>query len=319
MTKKKILITGCAGFIGSNLLDALLKKNFEIIGIDNFSTGKKKFIKKNLNNKSFKFYNFNLINKKKLVNISKNVDIVYHLAANADVRNGFNNSNIDLKQNIIVTHNVLESMKINKIKKIIFTSTASVYGDTNIFPTKEKSPINRQTSLYAASKLSCESLITAYSEGYGINCWIFRLVSNLGENYSHGHIYDFTKAYFKGKKTLKVLGNGYQNKSYLYVGDCINALLLALFKKRYRVNVLNLGYPGSLTVKKSLNIILKKLEWEPKLTFENKKEGWKGDNPKIILNISEIKKIGWKPYVKMKQAVELTVDFLVKNKWVFKL
>jgi UDP-glucose 4-epimerase len=318
MIKKKVLITGCAGFIGSNLLNNLLKRNFDVIGIDNLSTGKKKFISRNLSNKKFKFYNFDLLNKKKLISVSKKVDVVFHLAANADVRNGFKNPTVDVKQNIQVTHNILECMRINKIKKIIFTSTASVYGDSKEFPTKENISIFRQTSLYAASKLSCESLITAYSEGYGIDCWIFRLVSNLGENYTHGHIYDFTRAYLQGKKKLGILGNGYQNKSYLYVGDCVNALTMALFKKRSKVNILNLGNPRSLTVKQSLKIILKRLKWSPQLSFEKKKQGWIGDNPKIILDVNEIKKIGWKPYTTVEEAVKLTVNFLVNNKWVFK-
>lgn len=318
MNKKKFLVTGCAGFIGSNLIENLLKTKNHVVGVDNLSTGKKKFINKNLKNENFKFYKLDLLDLNKLKKISKNVDTIFHLAANADVRHGFNKPYKDLEQNIIVTHNILENMRVNKIRKIVFTSTASVYGDTNKFPTKEDTFIYRQTSLYGASKISCESLITAYCEGYGMECWIFRLVSNLGKNYTHGHVFDFTKAYLKKKKILNILGDGSQNKSYLHVDDCVRALLLPLYKKRKKINILNLGNPLSLSVKQSLKVILKKLNWSPVLKFEKKKQGWIGDNPKIILDIREINKIGWRPQIKIKDAVEKTVDFLLKNKWVFK-
>ena len=190
MKKKSILITGCAGFIGSHLVDFYLKKKYHIIGIDNMSTGKKLFIESALKNKNFKFYKVDLY-KKNIDKYFKNIETVFHLAANADVRFGLNHRSRDIEQNVLVTHKILEAMKKNNVKKIMFSSTGSVYGESDQIPTKEDAPFPIQTSLYGASKLSAESLISAYCEGYDIQSYIFRFVSILGERYSHGHVYDF--------------------------------------------------------------------------------------------------------------------------------
>ena len=192
------IVTGCAGFIGSNLVDRLLEnKNNLVIGIDNFSTGNNKFIEKAYKSNNFQFYEVDLLNLNELKDIFKGGDIVFHLSANADVRFGTSNPRKDLEQNTIVTQNVLESMQYNNIKKIVFSSTGSIYGESKLIPTPENAPFPIQTSLYGASKIACEGLISAYCEGFGIQSHIFRFVSILGERYTHGHVYDF---YMKLKK-----------------------------------------------------------------------------------------------------------------------
>ena len=233
--KKKILITGCAGFIGSNLVDLLLKKNFTIVGIDNLSTGKKKNLFHALKNKNFRLFKIDLKNKKKIIRLFKKIDTVFHLAANADVRNGFKNPKKDLDENTIVTFNVLEAMRLNNVKKIVFSSTGSIYGETKQIPTPENASFPIQTSFYGASKLACEGLIQAYSDNYNFQCWIFRFVSILGKRYSHGHVFDFYKKLLKNNHNLDVLGDGNQKKSYLNILDCLDAIMIAINKSKKKL------------------------------------------------------------------------------------
>ena len=219
------IVTGCAGFIGSHIVDRLLKdSNNYVIGLDNFSTGNKKFIEKAKKSENFKFYEINLLNLNDLKKIFKGVDVVFHLAANADVRFGVQNPRRDLEQNTLVTQNVLEAMQFNNVRKIIFSSTGSIYGEAKLIPTPENCPFPTQTSFYGASKIACEGLISAYCEGFNMNGYIFRFVSILGERYTHGHIFDFYKKLKKNPDELVVLGNGKQRKSYLYIHDCIDGI-----------------------------------------------------------------------------------------------
>ena len=317
INKKKIIVTGCAGFIGSHLVEKLLKLNKKIIGIDNLNTGQKKFLKESLKNKNFKFIKCNLLNLKKIKEIFRKSESVYHLAANADVRYGFKDPYKDLEQNTIVTSNVLEAMRLNNIKKIIFCSTGSIYGEPKKFPTPENVSFPLQTSFYGASKLAGESLVQAYCENYGFKTWIFRFVSILGNRYTHGHVYDFCKQLFKNRKILKALGDGYQKKSYLNVGDCIKAILIATSKSKNKVNIFNLGTNEYITVKDSIKIICNELRLKPKIYFSGGKRGWIGDSPFIYLSNKKIKSLGWKPKFTIKESLIQTVRYLKNNKWTF--
>ena len=233
---KKVLVTGCAGFIGSNLVKSLINKNYIVTGVDNFRTGHKKFIKKFLNKKNFKFKKIDLLSKNDLNRLFKEkFDIVFHFAANADVRKGYLNPLNDLKYNTIMTSKLLEECRKNKTKKFVFCSTGSIYGETRVVPTPENVNFPIQTSMYGASKLACEGLIQAYSEAYGLKSYIYRFVSILGPNYSHGHVIDFYKKLINNKNILQVLGDGNQRKSYLHVNDCINAILLTVKKEKKKL------------------------------------------------------------------------------------
>ena len=317
LIKKKVIVTGCAGFVGSNLVDRLLKENYQVLGIDNLSTGQINFIKKPLKNLNFKFFKIDLLNSKKLEKLFINVEMIFHFAANADVRYGLLHPKKDLEQNTIVTSNILEAMRKKKVKKIIFCSTGSVYGESKNIPTPENESFPIQTSFYGASKVASESLIQAYCEAYNIQAWIFRFVSILGQRYTHGHVYDFCKQLFKNEKTLKALGDGNQKKSYLHINDCINAIFIAIKKSKNKINIFNLGTEEYITVKDSIRTLCKYLKISPKIYFSGGKRGWIGDSPFILLNIKKIKKLGWKPKYSIKESLESTINYLINNKWVF--
>lgn len=310
----RVLITGVAGFVGSNFLDYLLSKGHHIVGVDNFSTGKTEFIENAINNSNFTFLNFDLLNLRDLKQATKNIDIVFHFAANADVRFGLQHSDKDLKQNTIVTFNVLEAMRYNNVKKIIFSSTGSVYGEPNEFPTPENCAFPIQTSLYGASKLAAEGLIQAYCEGYNFQAWIFRFVSLLGERYSHGHVFDFYNKLRLDPNKLEVLGDGTQKKSYLYIKDCINAVMIALEKSNQKINIFNLGNYEYSEVKDSVKWIIEYLGLAPEIIYLGGKRGWVGDNPFIHLDISKILNLGWKPKLDIKSGIIKTISYLIDNK-----
>jgi len=239
-----------------------------------------------------------------------------HLAANADVRFGTEHPRKDLEQNTIATYNVLEAMRANGIKRIAFSSTGSVYGEAAVIPTPEDAPFPVQTSLYGASKLAGEGLIAAYCEGYGFQSWIFRFVSILGERYTHGHVFDFYKQLKQNPTKLRVLGDGKQRKSYLYIQDCIDAMLLAMENTTDKVNVFNLGVDGYCVVTDSIGWICEALGVKPRLEFTGGDRGWIGDSPFIFLDTAKIRTLGWSPKLSIREGVVETVKFLQANEWV---
>jgi UDP-glucose 4-epimerase len=316
-TTNKVLVTGCAGFIGSNLVDDLLSKGRIVVGIDNLSTGNLQYLEKALRNPNFRFIEQDLQNALELPMYFLGINTVFHLAANADVRFGIERPRVDLEQNTIVTHNVLEAMRLSNVKRIIFSSTGSIYGESNVNPTPEDAPFPIQTSLYGASKLACEGLIQAYCETFGMQTWIFRFVSILGPRYSHGHVFDFCKQLNDHKDSLTVLGDGNQRKSYLHVSDCIKGISVALENSNEKINIFNLGVDATCDVRDSINWITKKLEVEPRIQFGTSLRGWVGDNPLIHLDTKRILDLGWVPKYSIQEGIEDTVEYLTKNRWLF--
>jgi len=312
----KIIVTGCAGFIGSNLVDRLLGAGHRVVGIDNFSTGQRDFLDGALQNSSFRLVEADLLELNDVVPVFSRCDLVFHLAANADVRFGIEHPRKDLEQNTIVTFNVLEAMRANDITKIAFSSTGSVYGESTVIPTPEDAPFPVQTSLYAASKLACEGLIAAYCEGFGFQSWIFRFVSILGERYTHGHVFDFYKQLKVDPTQLRVLGNGKQRKSYLYIEDCLDAIQIAIEKAKDKVNLFNLGVDGYCEVNDSIGWISQTLGVQPRLEYTGGDRGWIGDNPFIFLDTKKIRSLGWVPKHSIREGVVKTVKFLKSNEWV---
>ena len=311
------IITGCAGFIGSTLVDRLLADAHQVIGVDNFSTGQRRFLDSALKSPNFKLVELDLLDLDGLKKAFVGGEAVFHLAANADVRFGTDHPRKDLEQNTIATYNVLEAMRANGIKKIAFSSTGSVYGEAPVVPTPENGPFPIQTSLYGASKAAGEGLIAAYCEGFGFQSWIFRFVSILGERYTHGHVFDFYQKLQADPTRLPVLGNGKQRKSYLYVQDCIDAILLAMDKAKEKVNIFNLGVDGYCEVNDSIGWICQKLGVTPKLEYTGGDRGWIGDNPFIFLDTQKIQSLGWKPKCTINEGVIKTVEYLRANEWVF--
>ncbi len=316
-----VFVTGAGGFIGSHLAERLLEENYRVVGWDNFSTGQNEFMDSFKNHSRFRLVKGDNLDFDSLLNAMKGCDIVFHLAANADVRFGLDHPSKDLHQNTIATFNILEAMRLNRIQTIYFPSTGSVYGEAKVIPTPENTPFPIQTSLYGASKLAGEGLIEAYAEGYGLNGAIFRFVSVLGERYSHGHVFDFYQQLLNNPDRLKVLGDGTQKKSYLYIQDCVDAMMHILKQDREnksnkKVEIYNLGTPEYCQVKDSIQWICEHLRLKPKVEFSGGDRGWIGDNPFIFLDISKIQSTGWTPKVSIKEGVVRTLSWLSKNKWI---
>jgi len=313
-----ILVTGGAGFIGSNLVDRLLGLGHEVTVYDNFSTGQRRFLLNAQQCKEFQLVEGDLLDETTLKRALKGHDYVFHLAANADVRFGTEHPRRDLEQNTIVTYNMLEAMRQNGLSKIVFSSTGSVYGEAQVVPTPEDAPFPIQTSLYGASKLAGEGLIAAYCEGFQFQSWIFRFVSILGERYTHGHVYDFYQKLRQDPACLTILGNGKQRKSYLYVQDCIDAILLALEKAQEKVNIINLGVNDVCEVNDSIHWICEELGVNPKLEYTGGDRGWIGDNPLIHLDPSKMMEMGWAPKLSIRDGIVQTLNYLQENEWVFR-
>jgi len=313
------IITGCAGFIGSSLVDRLLAQGYRVTGVDNFSTGQLGFLEGALKNPGFKLVEGDLLDLPSFTQTFCGGDMVFHFAANADVRFGTEHPRKDLEQNTIATYNVLEAMRASGIKHIAFSSTGSVYGEASVIPTPEDAPFPVQTSLYGASKLACEGLIAAYCEGFGFQSFIFRFVSILGERYTHGHVFDFYKQLKTNPRELRVLGNGKQRKSYLYIQDCLDAMQVAVEKATSKVNIFNLGVDGYCEVNDSIGWISQTLGVKPQLEYSGGDRGWIGDNPFIFLDTKKISSLGWAPTHSIKEGVVKTVEFLKNNEWVMEV
>ena len=319
----KAFITGVAGFIGSNLAERLLQSGEAVVGYDNFSTGQHEFLEAIAKHPSFRLVQGDNLDLPALTGAMASCDTVYHLAANADVRFGLEHPSKDLQQNTIATFNVLEAMRANGLKRIAFSSTGSVYGEASQIPTPEDHPFPVQTSLYAASKVAGECLIQAYCEGYGFEGYIFRFVSILGERYTHGHVLDFYRQLLEHPGHLKVLGDGTQRKSYLYVQDCLAAVLHVMSlgtagKARHRVEVYNLGTEEYVEVNQSIRVICAHLGVQPQLQYSGGNRGWVGDNPFIFLDTKKIRSTGWKTTLTIQQSITSTLKWLEQNQWVLK-
>jgi UDP-glucose 4-epimerase len=306
----RVFVTGAAGFIGSHMVDRMLSAGHSVVGFDNLSTGQRRFLENALVHPRFTFHEADLLDRKSLAQAMEGAELVVHFAANADVRFGTEHPRKDLEQNTIATWNVLEAMREQGCKRIVFSSTGSVYGEPEIFPTPETCPFPVQTSLYGAPKLAAEGLIQAYCEGFGLQGYIFRFVSILGERYSHGHVFDFYQQLAEHPEHLHVLGNGHQKKSYLYVQDCMDAILTAVERANDKVNIFNLGTDEYCEVNDSIGWICEHLGLHPKLTYSGGERGWVGDSPFILLDCSRIRALGWRPRLTIKQAVLATIEYV---------
>lgn len=309
----RVFITGAAGFIGSTLADRYLSQGHEVVGFDNFSTGQESFLASASAQSGWRLVRADLLDLDALTRAMAGCGLVLHMAANADVRFGTNHPRRDLEQNTIGTWNVLEAMRQNNIRRIGFASTGSVYGEAATIPTPEDCPFPVQTSLYGASKLAAEGMIAAYAEGFGMQAYIFRFVSILGERYTHGHIFDFLRQLLEHPEQLHILGNGQQRKSYLYVQDCADAIQTAVDKAPEKVNIFNLGTDEYCQVNDSARWICNNLGLKPRLTYGGGDRGWIGDNPFIFLECNRIRALGWKPKLTIEQAVVRTVEYLKTN------
>jgi UDP-glucose 4-epimerase len=311
----RYLVTGCAGFIGSHVVERLLTEGHDVLGLDDFSTGHERFLSVARKSPRFRFLRADLLGPAPLSEALTGCDAVIHLAANADVRFGPHYPRRDLEQNTIATANLLDAMRAAGVSKLLFASTAAVYGEPKVVPTPEDAPFPVQTSLYAASKLACEGLIQSYCEAFGFQSWIFRFVSVLGERYTHGHVADFCRQLGQDPSSLRILGDGRQRKSYLHVSDCVDAMILAFGKATEKVNIFNLGSDEHCSVTESAGWICSELGLSPRLEFSGGKRGWVGDNPFVYLDCSRIRKLGWRPSRGIHESVTGTVRWLKSAPW----
>jgi UDP-glucose 4-epimerase len=323
---QNVFVTGAAGFIGSNLVDRLLAAGVAVTGWDNLATGQLRFLDGAAKNPGFRLVRGDNLDLPGLTAAMRGADFVFHLAANADIKDGWAHPRKDLEQNTIATFNVLEAMRANGVRRIAFSSTGSVYGEALVTPdrpTPETDAFPIQTSLYAASKTAGEGLISSYAEGGQLDeAYIFRFVSILGERYTHGHVFDFYRQLLEHPGHLRVLGDGKQRKSYLYVQDCIDAIFHVTAQAtakgaRHHTQVYNLGTAEYVEVNQSIAYLAAALGVQPRLEYTGGDRGWIGDNPFIFLDTKKIQATGWKPKLTIEQGIIRTLRWLEANRWVY--
>ena len=321
-----VFVTGAAGFIGSNLVDRLLAEGRTVTGWDNLATGQLRFLDGTAKKPRFRLVRGDNLDLPALTAAMKGADFVFHLAANADIKDGWAHPKKDLEQNTIATFNVLEAMRANGVRRIAFSSTGSVYGEALVTPdrpTPETDAFPIQTSLYAASKSAGEGLLSSYGEGGQLDeAYIFRFVSILGERYTHGHVFDFYQQLLAHPDRLRVLGDGKQRKSYLYVQDCLDAMLHVIGRAtakaaKHHTQIYNLGTPEYVEVNQSIGYLCAALGVKPKFEYTGGDRGWIGDNPFIFLDTKKISATGWKPKLTIEQGIIRTLRWLEANRWVY--
>ncbi len=308
----KCFVTGCAGFVGSNLVDRLLAAGHGVVGYDRPGC-REDFLVGARRNPRFALVSGDVLDGRELAAAMAGSDLVFHLAANADVRFARENPRAHFEQNALATFWVLEAMRGSGARRIVFSSTGVVYGEPDVFPTPENVAFPVQTSLYGAAKLASEALIQAYCAGFGFQGYIFRMVSLLGERYTHGLIIDCYKKLLANPHEIELLGNGQQRKSYLYVQDAIDAILLAIEEARAPVNIFNLGSDEYCTVDQSVDWICQQLALNPRRKHAGGERGWIGDSPFVFLDCARIRSFGWKPRRTIREAVLRTLAYLQEN------
>jgi len=306
---RRALVTGGAGFIGSNLADRLDADGVEVVVYDDFSTGRREFTGAGA------LVEGDVLDRQRLRAAMAGCDTVFHLQANADVRHGLDHPQRDLEQNTRATSEVLEAMRATGARRIAFSSTGSVYGEPEVFPTPEDAPFPVQTSLYAASKLAGEAMIQAYCHGYGFTGLVFRFVSILGERYTHGHVLDFYRKLKADPERITVLGDGRQEKSYLYVGDCVEAILLGMSRhtEPHDTAVYNLGTDETIVVDESLALICEAMGVAPEIDHTGGSRGWAGDSPLIHLDTRRMRGLGWAPTLNIRDSIRRTLRWFEDN------
>jgi UDP-glucose 4-epimerase len=308
----RVVVTGGAGFIGSNLVDALLDDGHDVVVLDNFSTGAADNLRRAAENARCQVVEGDLLDTALVSDTFRGSEAVFHLAANADVRFGWDAPRRDLEQNVVATINVLEAARGAEVRRVLFSSTGSVYGEAQVLPTPEDAPFAQQTSLYGASKLAAEGYFGAYAEAGFLSVTVFRFVSVLGPRYSHGHVIDFVRQLARDPTQLHILGDGAQRKSYLDVDDCVAAIKLCL-PREPRFEVFNLGVDSYCTTRESAEWICQRMGVEPAFRFGGGDRGWIGDNPFIFLDTARIRSLGWSHRRSIREAVERTVDDLLAH------
>jgi UDP-glucose 4-epimerase len=311
----RYLVTGGAGFVGSHIVDRLVAQGHDVVVIDNLSHGRMEFLEGV--KERITFIRGDLLDEKILSSAVEGCDFVFHMAANADVKENLTEPTKCLYQNTVATSNLLEAMRKAGVRRIAFASTGSIYGEPDLHPTPEDAPFPTQTSMYGASKLGCEGLLEAYAVGFGFQVYIFRFVSLMGERYTHGCVFDFSKKLLKNPRRLEILGNGKQQKSYLYVKDCVDAMFTSIAASKELITICNIGHDAYIDVTAIAQIVCDELGLrEVEFVYTGGERGWVGDSPFIYLDIKRIKALGWSPKVSIQDSVRTTVRWIQQNQWI---
>jgi len=314
----KVLVTGGAGCIGSDLVHALLLRGEEVIAVDNLSSGKAEHISPFADQKGFQFVEGDLLDPSLLDSLLPGVEFVYHLAANPDVKfTPGDRTDKDLRQNTIATYNVLEAMRKNGVRKLAFSSTSAVYGVSPVQPIPESVFFPNPISLYGATKLACEAEISAFQHLFDMQCWIFRFANIVGakaRKVGRTVISDFVNRLLENPRKLLILGNGLQSKSYLLSEECVDAMLYVVDHAEAPLNIYNLGCDDSLSVNRIAEMVVAAMGLRD-VTFEytGTEGGWPGDVPRFRLDVTALNKLGWKARHTSEQAVGSAINSMLQE------
>lgn len=310
-SSKKVLVTGGAGFIGSHVVDRLLADGHNVVVFDNMTSGKMEFIAHHLNEPQFKLINGDMLQPDQVIEACNDVEMVFHLAANPDVRIGSSNTRTHFDQNILATYNLLDAMHKQKVREIAFTSSSTIYGEATVIPTPEHYGPLIPISMYGASKLACEAMVTAYCHTFDMKSWIFRFANIIGDRGTHGIIVDFIHKLKKDAAHLEILGDGKQSKSYLHVRECVDAMMFVVNKGADQVNIYNIGSEDIISATRIGEIVAEEMKLSPEFVYTGGPQGWKGDVPKMMLSIERLKLLGWRPAMGSEENVRETVRSLL--------
>lgn len=299
------IVTGGAGFIGSHLVERLLGDGHAVTVIDNLSAGKRENVPEGA-----ELVEGDITDRPFLEEAIQG-EVVFHLAANPDVRSGAEDPGRDMDENVQGTFNVLEAMRANEVDRIVFTSSSTVYGEADDFPTPESYGSLKPISMYGASKIAGESLISAYTGTFGFRSWVFRLANIIGPRNEKGVIYDFIHKLEEDSDVLDVLGNGEQQKSYLYVDDCVEAIMIGFQKSDGSMDIFNVGSTDTVAVKTIAETVADHFD-DPRIEYESKEKGWKGDVTEMLLDIKKLQELGWEPSMNSEDAVRETTENLIR-------
>lgn len=309
----KAFVTGGAGFIGSHLVDRLIEKGNKVTVFDNLSSGKKDFINNHFDNKNFIFIEDDLLDKKRIKETIKDHDVVFHIAANPDVRGGADNPSI-AEKDMQATYNLLDAMRKTDVKKIVFSSSSVIYGETPAKPLPENYGPLLPISVYGAAKLASEGLISSFAHTFDMKGWIFRFANVVGIRGTHGVIVDFINKLKKNPSELEILGDGKQKKPYLYVTECVDGIMHGFEKSNEEINVFNLGVDSATRVTRIGELVVEEMGLKDvKFKYTGGKRGWKGDVPHFQFDISKIKKLGWTPELSSDEAVRKAIRDLLES------
>lgn len=308
------VVTGGAGFIGSHLVDTLVAQGNEVLVIDSLCSGRRETIARHIDSCKGRFVQKDLLGDGWQDSI-RSADRLFHLAADPDVRQSAVNPDPTMQNNIMATYRVLEAMRQHGVPELVFTSTSTVYGDAAVIPTPENYTPLEPISVYGASKLACEALISAYCHSFGMKAWTFRFANIIGSRSGHGVITDFIRKLGEDPAESEILGDGKQTKSYLEVHECVAAMLFAVGKARGTVNTFNIGSEDWIDVKSIAEIVAEEMHLTgTRFRFTGGDRGWVGDVPKMQLSIDRLKALRWKPQTGSRESIRIAVrDMLAEQ------